>query len=74
MALNAVARGVDSVAHTPQFESFVVDRFRIDLNGIGKVAVDGELVTLVPPLEYELRRDALTVVCPPADVELAGAR
>jgi diacylglycerol kinase family enzyme len=74
MALNAVARGVDSVAHTPQFESFIVDRFRIDMNGMGTVAVDGEVVTLDPPLEYELRRDALRVVCPPADVEQAVAR
>jgi diacylglycerol kinase family enzyme len=74
LALNAVARGVDSVEHTPQFDSFIVDRFRISMNGMGKVAVDGEIVSLQPPLEYELRRDALTVVCPPADVVLAEAR
>jgi diacylglycerol kinase family enzyme len=71
VALNAVARGVDSVAHTPQFESFIVDRFQISMNRMGRVAVDGEIVTLEPPLQYELRRDALTVVCPPADIALA---
>jgi diacylglycerol kinase family enzyme len=71
LALNAVARGVDSVEHTPQFDSFIVDRFRISMNGMGKVAVDGEIVSLQPPLEYELRRDALKVVCPPADIALA---
>jgi diacylglycerol kinase family enzyme len=74
LALNAVARGVDSVEHTPQFDSFIVDRFRISMNGIGKVAVDGEILSLTPPLEYELRREALTVVCPPADIPLAEVR
>ena len=74
LALNAVARGVDSVAHTPQFDSFIVDRFRIRMNGIGKVAVDGEIVSLNAPLEYDLRHDALKVVCPPADVAVAEAR
>jgi diacylglycerol kinase family enzyme len=73
-ALNAVARGVDSVEHTPQFDSFIVDRFRISMNGMGTVAVDGEIVSLHAPLEYELRRDALTVVCPPADIALAEGR
>ena len=72
-SLNAVARGVDSVAHTPQFDSFIVDRFQISMNGMGKVAVDGEIVSLDTPLEYELRRDALKVVCPPADVAVAEA-
>lgn len=74
MALSAVARGVDSVQHTPQFESFIVDRLRIDLNGIGRVGVDGEIATLATPLEYELVRDALSVVCPPAAVEQPAAR
>jgi diacylglycerol kinase family enzyme len=74
LALNAVARGVDSVEHTPQFDSFIVDRFRIGMIGMGKVALDGEIVSLDPPLEYELRRDALTVVCPPADVTLVEAK
>ena len=74
LALNAVARGVDSVEHTPQFDSFIVDRFRISMNGMGKVALDGEIVSLNPPLEYELRRDALTVVCPPANITLVEAK
>jgi diacylglycerol kinase family enzyme len=74
LALNAVARGMDSVEHTPQFDSFIVDRFRISMNGMGTVAVDGEIVSLHAPLEYELRRDALTVVCPPADSALAEGR
>ena len=71
LALAAVARGVDAVAGTPQFESFIVDRFRIDMHGSGTVAVDGEIVTLDTPLEYALAPDALTVVCPPAGTEIA---
>jgi diacylglycerol kinase family enzyme len=73
LGLAAVARGVKAVSNTPQFDSFIVDRFRIDFRGMGAVAVDGEIVDLTPPLEYELRRDALTVVCPPAESELARA-
>ena len=71
LALAAVARGVKAVSHTPQFESFIVDRFRIDMKGSGTVAVDGEVAQLTPPLLYELKRDALTVVCPPEETELA---
>jgi hypothetical protein len=73
LALAAVARGVKAASHTPEFDSFIVDRFRIDLQRLATVvAVDGELVTLNAPLEYELRRDALTVVCPPAGSEIAA--
>lgn len=64
LALAAVARGVKSVAHTPQFDSFLVDRCRITVRRPGFVAVDGELVAMSTVLEYELRRDALKVVCP----------
>lgn len=71
MALAAVARGVKAVSHTPEFDSFIVDRCTITLNQPRTViALDGELVTLSTPLRYELRRDALTVVCPPADSEV----
>ncbi len=71
LALAAVARGVKAVSDTPQFQSFIVDHFRIHTHGGGTVAVDGEIVQLTPPLRYELKRDALTVVCPPAETELA---
>jgi diacylglycerol kinase family enzyme len=71
LALAAVARGMDSVSRTPQLESFIVDELRIDMNGMGTVAVDGEIVNLSAPLHYELKRDALTVVCPPPESRLA---
>jgi diacylglycerol kinase family enzyme len=65
LAFAAVARGVNRVAHNPQFDSFMVEHLRLDLRHASHVAVDGELVTLMPPLNYELKRDVLRVVCPP---------
>ncbi|MDB4881517.1 MAG: diacylglycerol kinase catalytic region [Gemmatimonadetes bacterium] len=65
VALAAVARGVKSVARTPQLDSFLVDRCRIVVRRRGLIAIDGELVSMPTTLEYELRRDALHVVCPP---------
>lgn len=62
LAFAAVARGVHHVARTPKLDSFVVDRCRVVLRRRGPVAVDGEIVTLDTPLEYELSRDALKVV------------
>ncbi len=62
LALAAVARGVGHVSRTPKLDSFVVDRCRVVLPRRGPVAVDGEIVTLDTPLEYELARDALKVV------------
>jgi diacylglycerol kinase family enzyme len=73
MALAAVARGVDGAASTPHFESFIVDRCRIDLASVRTVvAVDGELVDMTTPLEYELKRDALQVVCLPPEARGDG--
>jgi diacylglycerol kinase family enzyme len=71
LGLATVARGMDSDSRTPEFESFIVDSLRIDLNRMGTVALDGEIVNLSPPLQYELKRDALSVVCPPPEMLLA---
>jgi diacylglycerol kinase family enzyme len=65
IALAAVARGVKSVARTPEFDSFLVDRCSITVRRAGLIAIDGELVSMPVTLQYELRRDALHVVCPP---------
>jgi diacylglycerol kinase family enzyme len=67
IALAAVARGVDAAARTPELDSFLVERCRITLRRPTAVAIDGELVSLHETLEYELHRDALRVVCPPAE-------
>ena len=64
LGLSAVARGMDSTSRTPEFDSFIVDGLRIDMRGMGTVAVDGEIAMLDAPLAFELKRDALTVVCP----------
>ena len=63
-ALNAVARGVESTARSPEMDSFIVDRCTIARAHGGPIALDGELVSLDDKLEYELKRDALQVVCP----------
>ena len=59
----AIARG--SLADT-----YVVDHCRIELRRrVGRVAVDGELVTMTSPLEYRIERDSLRVVVPPSEIE-----
>jgi diacylglycerol kinase family enzyme len=62
LALEAVARGVGHVSRTPKLDTFVVDRCAVYVRRRGPVAVDGEIVELDTPLEYELARDALNVV------------
>jgi len=73
LALAAVSRGVDAVATTPELDSFVVDRCRVTLRRPTAVAIDGELVAMHETLAYELRRDALHVVCPPPEPVAEGA-
>ncbi len=64
LALNAVARGVNTATRSFDLDSFIVDRCTITVRRSSTLAVDGELVRLGTPLEYELKRDALRVVCP----------
>ena len=73
LALAAVARGVDAAARTPELDSFLVQRCRVTLRRPTAVAIDGELVAMHETLEYELRRDALHVVCPPPEPKDASA-
>lgn len=65
LAFAAVARGVRAAARTPAMQSFIVDRVRIEpRRGMvgGRVGLDGEIVAMVPPLDYRFVRDGLTVV------------
>lgn len=63
IAMNAIARGTKEASMLPEFESFVVDRCRIDLTRTqATVAVDGELKTMHTPLDYRIERDALRLV------------
>ena len=64
LALAAVARGVDAAARTPELDRFLVQRCKVTLRRPTSVAIDGELVAMHETLEYELRPDALHVVCP----------
>jgi hypothetical protein len=61
----AIARGLDAVSRTGHFDDIITDRLRITMKGEGWVAVDGEVLLLRTPLDYELRSGALSVVCPP---------
>lgn len=64
-ALAAVARGVESVAHNHELDSYLVDRCTLYLRRRrAVVAVDGETVMLSTPLEYRIERDALRIVAP----------
>lgn len=65
LALAAATRGIHAVARTPAMDAFLVDSCRIvPRRGmrIGAIAVDGEIITTEPPLEYQIVRDGLTVV------------
>lgn len=65
IGLAAITRGVRVLSRSPYFDSVIVDRLRIEMRSKSIVTVDGEIVSFSEPLVYELRRDALTVVCPP---------
>jgi diacylglycerol kinase family enzyme len=69
ITLAAVARGVEAVARTPELDAYIVDRCRISVRRSSRVALDGEIESMAATLEYELRRDALQVVCPPTALE-----
>jgi diacylglycerol kinase family enzyme len=66
--LAAVARGIQAVARTPAMDSFIVDQLRIEPPRrpprAASIAVDGEIVSVEPPLRYRLLRGALRVVVP----------
>lgn len=65
LALAAAARGTRGVSRTPDMDSFIVDKFAIELrHASAGVAVDGEIVAMDTPLQYRIARDALTVVVP----------
>jgi len=72
IALAAVSRGVDAVARTPELDAFLVDRCRISVRRPTMVALDGEIESMRTTLEFELRRDALHVICPPKELEPKG--
>jgi diacylglycerol kinase family enzyme len=61
LALQAAAKGVDAVSRTPAMDSLIVERCSIEVPN-DTVSIDGELIPVEPPLEYQFLPDALTVV------------
>jgi diacylglycerol kinase family enzyme len=62
LALAAAARGIDAVAKTPAMDAFLVERFRIER--VKRAAVDGEIQTMTPPIEYRFLEGGIRVVAP----------
>ncbi len=71
LGLAAAARGIHAVARTPAMDAFFVDRCRIEPRSGGApirtISIDGEIVSVQPPLDYEFVRDGLRVVSGEAD-------
>jgi diacylglycerol kinase family enzyme len=66
IALGAIVRGVN--ANIEHLDSLIVESLRVDMpRPLGNVATDGEITEMRAPLEYRLRRDALSLVVPPTD-------
>ena len=66
--LAAATRGVRAVARTPGMDVFLVTSCRIESRA-RRAAVDGELVSIEPPLEYRHDPGCLQVVVPAAPAE-----
>jgi diacylglycerol kinase family enzyme len=63
LALAAIARGTKEAAQLPEFDDFIVDHCRIDLNPpTATIGLDGELKRMTTPLDYRIERDALRLV------------
>jgi len=62
-ALAAAARGVRAVAKTPAMDAFVVDACTIE-SRTRRLAVDGEIVTEIPPLRFRHIPGHLRIVAP----------
>lgn len=65
LAFAAAARGVRAVSRTPAMRSFVVENVRIEprTRKLGwSIALDGEIVSVQPPLEYRFLPQGLKVV------------
>jgi hypothetical protein len=63
MSLGATTRGTDAIAATHHLDSLFVTKCRVEQRH-RTVAVDGEILRIPSPLEYELHADALKVVVP----------
>jgi diacylglycerol kinase family enzyme len=63
LAWEAMSRGVESAARSPELDAFIVDSCTISMHRRETtVALDGEAVRLAIPLKYRFERDILRVV------------
>jgi diacylglycerol kinase family enzyme len=68
IALAGIAKGTEEAARLPEFDDFVVDSCRIDLNRpTTTIGLDGELKRLTTPLDFHIERDAIQLVTAPPD-------
>lgn len=63
IAVMGLVRGVRAVSRTPHFDAFLLGSCSIEQRH-STVALDGEVVTMASPLEYELQPGSLRVVVP----------
>lgn len=64
LAAKAVARGVDGLASEHEIESYLTSRATVVLpNASCVIAIDGELLQVTSPLQYQLLEAAVNVVC-----------
>lgn len=67
VAMAGISKGTRQAARLPQFDAFIVDSCRVDLRRSSPtIALDGELKTMVTPLQYRIERDAIRIVVPAA--------
>jgi diacylglycerol kinase family enzyme len=63
IGIMGLMRGVRAVSRTPHFDAFLLRSCSIEQRH-STVALDGEIVMMDSPLEYELKRGSLRVVVP----------
>ena len=68
VGLAGIAKGTKEAEKLPEFDDFLVESCRIDLNRPRTViGLDGELKKMETPLDYHVERDALRLVVAPPE-------
>lgn len=68
IALSAIAKGTKEAKRLPEFDAFLVESCRIDLDRPSTtIGLDGELKRMTTPLDFRIEHDALRLVVAPPD-------